>query len=197
VTCFGIKEGYAIRTEPLYSNEETVEDKYQNEVYLRALELLHQQEFSSVLDVGTGRGFKLVKYFSEYRTLGLDLPPTVNILRSFYPLHQWDSLPLDGPAPQGYELLICSDVIEHVLNPDDLLTFIERAKPKLIVISTPDRDLFEEKFHAGPPSNWCHVREWSFAEFEAYLAAKFEILEHFHSNQAQKTQCVVARLRTA
>ena len=43
------------------------------------------QKNSTVLDIGTGSGFKLLKYFNNYDTIGMDLTPTVNWLKSKYP----------------------------------------------------------------------------------------------------------------
>jgi hypothetical protein len=110
-------------------------------------------------------------------------------------------------TPQGYDLLICADVIEHVKNPDALLDFIKRAKPKTVVISTPDRDVLVELFYKwyletdpawtgfnGPPFNQCHLREWSFVEFENYISLHLEIETHFHCPREMACQCIVARL---
>ena len=87
-----------------------------------------------------------------------------------------------------------SDVIEHVLDPDSLLDFIESCKPKFIVFSTPDRDLICGHDHFGPPSNACHVREWNFLEFKQYISNRFEIIEHKITNVEQSTQMVIVKL---
>jgi hypothetical protein len=43
--------------------------------------------------------------------------------------------------------------------------------------------------------NPAHFREWSFVEFEAYVRSHFDILEHFISNSAQATQCILCSPR--
>jgi hypothetical protein len=147
-----------------------------------------------VLDIGTGRAFKLMKYFRDRETLGLDLPPTVEWLQSpdGYPDRKWAFCGLNSKAPIGYSLVICADVIEHVRNPNMLCGFIKRCKPVVAVISTPDRDLLKhEVCQTGPPFNGCHVREWNFAEFGMYMRDHFNVLMHWHPNIGQACQAVI------
>jgi hypothetical protein len=75
------------------------------------------------------------------------------------------------------------------------LDLIEQSAPKLIVLSTPDRDLLE-RTPDGPPKNRAHVREWTMPEFYNYIDSRFEVLEHFVSNRKQSTQTMLARLRS-
>lgn len=192
-----IKENYVDNLSPDYDYERSIKDSYQNEVYLAGLTLSRKLDFTSVMDIGTGRAFKLMKYFKSFKTLGLDLPPTIEWLKSDegYPDRDWQVLPLDGPAPQGYELIICSDVIEHVLDPDMLCNFIKRAAPKQIIISTPDRDLLKHRDRDdGPPYNTCHVREWTYEEFYRYMASHFNVVKQWYPNKAQVCQGVIATL---
>jgi len=53
----------------------------------------------------------------------------------------------------------------------------------------------EHPRHFGPPMNISHLREWSFAEFAAYIGLKFEIAEHRVTNTAQATQMVICTRR--
>jgi hypothetical protein len=78
-------------------------------------------------------------------------------------------------------------IIEQVLEPDDLLSYLLAVNPRYIVISTPDRNLLRAGTHNGPPRNPSHVREWNFAKFEAIVASRFQILEHFSSSSTQRT----------
>lgn len=193
-----IKANYTERLDNMYDPEYCITDNYQNEVYTKGLDLVNQYGLTSVFDVGTGRAFKLLKYFSHLKTLGLDLPPTISegdkALKIVYPDRDWTDIPIEGPAPKGYDLVICSDVIEHVTDPDILCNFIKDAAPRFAVISTPDRDLLKYRgCDDGPPFNECHVREWAWDEFRQYMDSHFNVLEHFYSNRGQLTQCVVVR----
>ena len=92
------------------------------------------------------------------------------------------------------DIIIASDVIEHIADPDELLDLIEKSEPKLIVLSTPDRNLLQ-KGHDGPPRNTAHFREWSFDEFRQYIESRFNIIEHFVTNEKQGTQTIVCDIK--
>ena len=47
------------------------------------------------------------------------------------------------------DLVIASDVVEHLVDPDEMLQFISRIGPKFVVISTPDRDLLDLHLTTG------------------------------------------------
>ena len=101
---------------------------------------------------------------------------------------QWETVPLHL-SMQGYDLVICADVIEHLVDPDELLGFIERCQPKVIVLSTPDRNKMRPDTRGGPPSNFCHVREWAWDEFFYYIGDHFKILEHISFGYQQYIVC--------
>lgn len=209
-----LPDRYVARTDAIqdFEGEAKRTDDCQREVYLEAAALARDLQLQTVIDLGTGSGWKLVTHFKEWCPLdliGIDLLPAVKILRERYPGYTWstpDRLPdiaathkRMGVLP-GTELVICSDMIEHVGDPDATCETIKSLDPKWIVISTPDRDLVDEYFHPtdktfGPPRNRCHVREWNFAEFGKYMASHFTVVKHFHSNAKQCTQCVIANLK--
>lgn len=183
-----IKDGYTPRLRNRFFDDTPLKDEWQNEVYARARELADAHGFKSVLDIGTGSGYKLLKYFPEHETLGMDLPKTVKWLRRNYPHRQWT----DQFQPrEGFDLVICADVIEHIPDPDQVLELIERCGAKMAVISTPDRALLK-RGHDGPPGNKAHVREWAFDEFAQYIGGRFRVVDHFISNVVQSTQVIVA-----
>lgn len=183
-----IKDGYVARLKNRYFDDTPLKDEWQKEVYARARELADAQGCRSVLDIGTGSGFKLLKYFGDVETLGMDLPPTVKWLRRTYPQRKWT----DKFEPVlGFDMVICADVIEHIPDPDQVLELIEKCQPRIAVISTPDRSLLKRGLN-GPPGNKAHVREWAFDEFGQYIGQRFKVLDHFISNQFQATQVVVA-----
>ena len=190
-----IHNGYEHREEYSYYNDTAETDGWQNEVYQYAKEIADQFGLQTVADVGCGSAHKLMKYLGDRTTIGLDVEETCKVLRSRFPGRRWMVSDLKGVAPEA-DLVIASDVIEHVLHPDRMLEFILRMNPKYVVISTPDRNLIRKGSHNGPPSNVAHIREWSMAELHAYVSGYLDIAEHFHSNAAQCTQCILARPRT-
>jgi SAM-dependent methyltransferase len=196
---YSLPEGYVERLGAPQSYDEGGDATWQREVYATARILADVLGLQTVLDFGCGSGFKLMQYFGDRDTLGVDLAPAVNHLRSEYPNRRWhvdEGLLITIPGP---DLLICSDVIEHVDDPDKMCDRIKHIGPKWLVISTPDRKLMEKypKWgrHLGPPANGCHVREWSFDEFGSYIHQHFSIVRHWHTNVEQCTQAVIAVLR--
>ena len=182
-----IKDGYKPRLWNRFFDDTPLKDEWQKEVYVKAREIADRNSLRSVLDIGTGSGFKLLKYFGDMETLGIDLPRTVAWLKRTYPQRNWT----DQFAPRtGFDLVICADVIEHIPDPDQVLNLIEQCRPRFAVISTPDRALLKRGLD-GPPGNKAHVREWAFTEFGQYVGRRFAVCEHFISNYEQSTQVVV------
>jgi len=200
-----LPEGYVERIGAPQSYDAGGDDTWQREVYETALALARVFGLRNVVDFGCGSGFKLVKNFSgpEFETIGIDLEPAVLLLRQRYPYCDWrvedDYRQLPLTALSGADLVICSDVIEHIDEPDKLLGRLKLAHHAWFVISTPDRKLLERYpkwgVKMGPPANGCHVREWSFEEFRQYMDGHFEVLRHFIANREQCTQVVIARLK--
>ena len=116
------------------------------------------------------------------------------------PLHAWE-LSVLSSCPKCFQtdLIICSDVVEHIVDPDELLNFICQFSFKYLVISTPDREklLYMEYYgsqsQSGPPVNFAHVREWSFSEFEQYVGNYFDIVEHRNFDRDPYCQVIIAK----
>jgi SAM-dependent methyltransferase len=188
-----IHEGYTHRDTPAYFNDAIYLDDWQDEVYRFAREVADQHELRSVVDIGCGSAYKLLKYFHDRVTLGVDVEETCTRLQKRSPDRQWAISDFSSDNTPRADLVIASDVIEHLPNPDFLLQYIGWIAPKYVVISTPDRNLYRNGTHHGPPSNPTHLREWNMAEFHAYLSEFMEIAEHFISRPAQTTQCALGK----
>lgn len=189
-----IAPGYRHRTAEAYFDDTPLTDEWQKEVYAYAAEVLKPQGVKTVYDVGCGSGFKLIEYFHDCSTIGFDVEPTVSFLRSRYPERDWRvcDFHVDGLAKA--DLVICADVVEHLLDPDALMRCIGRIASRHIVLSTPDRDLVykpDSEHRMGPPANTAHVREWNFAEFETFVSRHFKVLAHQITNREQFTQMIV------
>lgn len=182
-----IREDYAPRLENAAFDDTPNTDLWQNDVYRLAKKVAMKEGLKTVLDVGCGSGYKLLKYFKRFPTVGSEVEPTLSWLKERYPDRAW--LPLDGLALK-YDLVISADVIEHVPDPDALLEMIKRVHPKRVVISTPDRSMLVCD-QQGPPRNICHIREWSFDEFGMYLSEHFNVIRHYICNEEQCTQVAV------
>lgn len=148
-------------------------DQYQDEVYKYIRSLVPDK--ATVVDIGCGSGFKLMKYFKECKTIGHEVEPTLSFLKNKYPHRLWTQSDFSTPLLEDIDCMMSIDCIEHLTDPDQLLEFFRKSNTKLICISTPSR--WENP--QGPPSNGYHVREWNTGEFADYIHSKgFKIKEH-------------------
>lgn len=187
-----LPESYVPRLDNEAFDDTPHTDLWQNDVYELAHQIAMAYGLGTVLDIGCGSGFKLMKFFEQFYTCGVEVEPTLSWLRNKYPRRLWRGA---HEELGDYRLVICSDVIEHVADPDALLDSIKRARPKRIVISTPDRSMLDCD-QTGPPNNLAHQREWNFSEFDRYLTDHFHVISHYICNEAQCTQVAVCEPRT-
>lgn len=174
---YSIKPGYrhASKAEPFDDRSNT--DEWQREVYELAGELMNANGLTKVIDVGCGSGYKLVHLLGQFNTVGIEIDPAFDFLRQKYPSRQWLNFNEVNPEELTADLVICSDVIEHIADPDELLSFLARIHSKQFLISTPERDAVAGVKHSGPPRNPAHYREWNQSEFYNYLSSRFNIIE--------------------
>jgi len=174
-----IREDYIIRDEIKFLDTSNKTDEYQDDVYKLAHEISSKFSINKIADVGCGSGYKLKKYFSDFDVIGYDLEPTISELKIKYPNEKWYLSDFNS-VTDTVDMVICADVIEHVLNPDDLINWIKGMNPKHIIISTPDRDLLVNMLGRpilGPPGNQYHIREWTSSEFYNYMKHHFDVID--------------------
>jgi SAM-dependent methyltransferase len=189
-----IAPGYGHRSCECFFDDTSNTDAWQKEVYQYAAHIMELEGLSTVYDVGCGSAYKLINYLGKFKTVGFDLPKTVKFLNRKYPDRSWFEIDFCGQNMPEADLVICADVIEHVLDPDQLLARIAAVAGKYIILSTPDRNLLyplSSPFYHGPPRKTCHIREWAFVEFERYISRTFNILDHRISNRRQATQMML------
>ena len=158
---------------------------YQHHVYLRAGQLARRHGLKSALDIGCGPAFKLETLIAPVckRVVGLDEQGIVDYCKERFSFAEFFPYNIETepfPLAETFDLVICSDVIEHLVNPDKLLADIRAATTdkSIIVLSTPDRDTLRGQGCLLSPKS-VHVREWNFEEFANYLASRgFAVLEH-------------------
>lgn len=159
---------------------------YQAAVYQWASRLVQERGLNSVADFGCGVAAKLAKLHAALPAVevwGLDQPNAVELCRRHYDFGNWFELDLDRPSElpsEKFDLVVSSDAIEHLDNPDRLLDAIRSAvhESSLVLLSTPERIRLRGPDSRRPPNAY-HVREWSKEEFAHYLESRnFEVLEH-------------------
>lgn len=174
---FGITTTYLHRKEVHPFDDRNFKDEYQDGVYLALYEFAKRHSLRSVLDIGCGSGFKLMKYFSDFRTLGTDRDPTLVYLKETYPERAWGVSNFEDLPGEDFDFVISVDVIEHLLNPDELMHFLSRLDCQYVALATPDRSALGDRARFGPPINRHHVREWTREEFVSYVSRWFEVIE--------------------
>lgn len=189
-----LKDSYVSRTEYVHYNDQLEEDNWQLEIYLHALGLMKKYNLQKVIDLGCGSAYKLVTYLGEYKTIGLEIKENLDFLKNKYPNKEWLESDFSLNHNLSTDVLICSDVIEHIVDPDDLIEYIKNISFKYLILSTPERDLVYEKdskFLDGPPRNPAHQREWNYNEFNRYISDHFEVIDQRVTNLQQATQMII------
>lgn len=188
---YEIKRGYIHRTKSEHFDDTPLKDEYQKEVYELARFYLEKHHLTNVFDIGCGSAYKLLHFFHEYNTVGTDISPTYEFLVNTYPNRTWINAADTDKYPKATDLIICADVIEHLVNPDELLNLIGKIDFRFLFISTPERSMVRGWYDYGPPDNTCHVREWNAKEFKRYVGQYFQIIGHHITNVEDATQLLI------
>lgn len=159
---------------------------WQPNVYQYASSLASKLHLNSIIDFGCGSGDKLSVFEGKFSVTGFDFGSNLKICQQKFPQfefrqHDFESED-DFPIPRdlgSQSLLICADVIEHLIDPSILLgklrTLLEVAP--ILLLSTPDRSKVDVP-PLGPPLNPRHIREWTLSELEDLARAfGFQILD--------------------
>ena len=186
---------YCLQQDLQAYDDRTERDHWQKAVYLNARRIAALNGFSRVADFGCGSGYKLMKFLSKYETVGFEIEPALSFLKERYPTRTW----LDGSSIEDVDLdsdlVICSDVLEHLDDPSRLLMKFASSSGKIFVLSTPALELLSEKGASrrnGPPVNKSHLLEWSTVEFSNFVLSEMSILSHSIVSLSQSTQMIVA-----
>jgi len=160
--------------------------RYQWYAYRRARRLATHRGVRTVVDVGCGVGTKLDEFFGDrFDAFGVDQSFAVETARRLgrrgtYVAQNLQQEVPSAALPRPADLVVSSDVIEHLVDPDHVFTYIRMlcGPDTLVVLTTPER-IGLRGAESVTPGNPAHVREWSFDEFAIYVEASgFRILEH-------------------
>lgn len=158
---------------------------YQYHVYAAARDLMLRHSLRTVLDIGCGPAVKLAELITPLapaRVVGLDEPNVIPHARRHCPGAEFRAYDIERepfPLRETFDLIISSDVIEHLVDPDKLLNDIREASTasSWVVLSTPDRDTLRGKDCLRSPKP-VHVREWNEGELAKYLGSRgFKVVE--------------------
>lgn len=196
-----IKDDYITNTETLtidedsgqkYWNANRIKSSYlyQFPVYSYLLDIVKTNNIKTIMDIGCGVASKLAYVHKKLPTLdfiGIDQLNAIDYCNNTYDFGTWITDNFERPSGvlktvNTPDLIVCSDVIEHLKEPNILLQYIKdvSSPETLIVLSTPDRDRLR-----GTECNHCpnkhHIREWNSTELSEYINSQgFKIIDHFH-----------------
>jgi SAM-dependent methyltransferase len=190
----GLHPDYRYRPDPLAFDDRELKDEWQDKVYKTAWDVVFSEHYRSVIDLGCGSGYKLMKYFGLIETIGYEIPPALDHLKATYPNKRWeDSSDLPAISLKS-DILICSDVIEHFDDPTLLLKKIASSSVKQVFLSTPALEMLAERNMSprlGPPANVSHVNEWTTQEFRKLVEQYLTVMDHSVVNVEQCTQLII------
>lgn len=204
---YGIRPDYECNTELVtmdaesgatYWNASRIESSrhYQFPVYELVSRIVEDKGARTLVDVGCGVGTKLENLHRAHPELeihGIDQPAAIDWCRAHWEFGTWYADDFENPGDATRDLaadvVVCADVIEHVLDPDMVLRYLRRLShaETWFVLSTPDREQLRGTENRRPP-NPHHVREWSAPEFAAYLDSQgFTIEQQVHQLPVRAT----------
>lgn len=160
---------------PVYFHDVDGSDiTFQPDVLPYAADLCTLAGLVHIVDIGCGLATKLAALHDahpDWRFTGIDFGPNLDYCRENYPWGTWVERDLENAfhLDARDSVIVCSDVIEHLVDPRMMLATIRHSHTPAAVFSTPAREVQYPKHHKGPPQNLCHVREWSTPELGEFL----------------------------
>jgi 2-polyprenyl-3-methyl-5-hydroxy-6-metoxy-1,4-benzoquinol methylase len=144
------------------------------------MDLARRVTFSSVADIGCGTGELIRAFHDEFkpaRMLGADLSPAVvtgNQQRMPYAQFMQADL-ASGPLPGEWDLIVCSEVIEHIKDYDAALQHLRTMCTGHLIVTVPSGRIFPIDLQMG------HFQHFSGAEMHTALtAARFAPMISWH-----------------
>lgn len=143
----------------------------------------------SILDVGCGEGFTLDKFYNNNlgkELVGIDfLDKAIEIGKKAHPhLKLQPGTIYHIPfKPSSFDLVVCTEVLEHLEFPEKALDQLEKVTKKYCIISVPHEPWFMlANFLRGKNlSRWGndieHINHWSRKGIAGLIRTKFDILE--------------------
>lgn len=156
--------------------------------HARATRMVADPPFADVLDVGCGEGYfarALLDAFPGIALHGIDTSErAIALARSRCPGATFDVRDAMQVADEGrrFDLVVCTEVLEHVASPEPLLDALARASRDRLLVTVPwepwfrwanfARGKYVRRFGNHPG----HVNAWSPEGFERFVASRVDVV---------------------
>jgi ubiquinone/menaquinone biosynthesis C-methylase UbiE len=151
------------------------------------LEQTKELKPESILDVGAGEGFTLEMFRKQNvgkRLEGIEyMDDALKLAKKFHPevtIKKGNIYELPYKA-NSFDLVICTEVLEHLDDPKAALLELKRVAKKYLIISVPNEPIFTiqrilrgknvMKLGAHPE----HIQHWSSTAFEKFIKSALTI----------------------
>ena len=171
-----------------YTSQNPIQSFLINNFLRTIFQCLEGLKINKVFDAGCGEGFVL----SEFKNRNIDCElegmdcseQALNTGRELFPylsLKQGDiyHLPYED---NSFDLVLCTEVMEHLAEPDKVLSEIIRVSGKYCLFSVPNEPLFmmSNLIRGKNISRWGndidHVNHWSSGAFGKFVREKINVI---------------------
>lgn len=180
-----------ISKHPKYSTNNPISKKLVGDFLTQLSSCLASVKFDSILDVGCGEGFflfnnrNLVKgktcYALDYDEVEVNdakknLPFCNVSTGDIYNLKFEDN---------SFDLVTCTEVMEHLEEPEKALKELKRVTKKNLIISVPNEPIWRilnmarGQFLSDLGNTPGHLNHWSSGKFKSFVSSEFKVKEKY------------------
>ena len=191
----GVPDIYIHQPKPEVHDDRVQRDQAQPTLYINAELIARSKKFTRIADFRCGSGFNLLKFFSSYKTVGIEIEPALSDLHTRYPDRDWYSGEAIHPNMFDADLVICADTLEKLTEPDYLLEAMAASNARVFVLSASALEILADRglsSRFGPPKNTSRVFEWTTSELHALVSRHLTVIAHAIVDLNQATQVCVA-----
>ncbi len=164
-----------------HTNNNPIQQFLINRFYKKIFSLLKPLKVDTILDAGCGEGFTLVKIQRAKigkRAQGIDNSATaIKLAKKHYPnlLIEKGSIYELPYKDSSFDLVVSTEVLEHLEDPEKALSEIKRVASKYVLLSVPNEPIFtianflRGKYLKSFGNHPEHINHWSKREFRNFV----------------------------